>query len=223
MKKKDLAITLLVLVLIILGIIYLSIYNSQAEEENWVLYRVPEIQEPTQILWYGDELLFVVGKSVSKLNLENLVIEKYKSIEDNEILAVYGDDLVHIHYKNHIINEPTEYATEIRIINSGDIFHEKYHQTIKPLFIKDNKLFLTDNYVNSPERTYEVDLHTGDIKLGDFAQPKIQGDEYIEIVDGKTIFRIEKINNITSFEVNPSKTKVALLDTQGNVWIYFKR
>lgn len=218
--------TSLLFLLLISSLIFFKENDIPIKEEN-ILFRLYEIQHPDQVLWYKNELFVKKDEDIKKLNIEKRILENFKPIKSNQILGIYEDNLVLVEYENHIITTPQEDATDIVIFNfEGDeIFSKSFHETIKPLYIENNFLFLIDNYLNSPERTYRVNLENEKIELFEIEEQLIlQGDETIEILDKESnlLFNIPKVNDITSFSVNENLDKIALIDIQGNVWIFLK-
>jgi hypothetical protein len=230
MKKKITKILILIsfCMLIATGILMFFKINQKEnlEGNNEILFNIANIN-PDQILWYEESLLVKKDNFVKKLNLEERNLESFFELEENEILAIYKNELVLMNYKNHIITSLEQNASDISIYNMEreEIFSKSFHETVKPLYIENEFLFLMDNYLNSPERTYRVDLKNGEIELFEIEEQLIlQGDENVEIFDRKNhlLFKIPKMNDITSFSVNENFNKIALLDMQGNVWIYLK-
>ncbi len=202
-------------------------FEKKEVENEWILFRIEQIQNPRQILWYKNNLLVVKESNIYELDLETKELKDYGVIGEDEILAELEKDLVFIKYANHTIHNPDENATDIAILSMQreEIFSKSFHETIKPLYIKENFLIATDNYLNSPERNYNTDLNTGEIKLFEIVQDyTIQGEETVQIVKGeKVLFNIPKTNDITSFSLNGNLEKIALLDIEGNIWVYFKK
>ena len=218
--------TSLLILLLISPLIFLKNDDLPVKEEN-ILFHIHETQNPDQILWYKDELFVKKDNKIKKLDIEKRILESFENIEENQILGIYKDELVLIEYENHIITTPQEDATDIIVLNleGEEIFSKSFHETIKPLYIENNFLFLIDNYLNSPQRTYRVDFERGKIEFFEIKEELIlQGGESIEILDQRSnlLFNIPKMNDITSFSVNENLNKVALIDMQGYVWIFLK-
>ncbi len=218
--------TSLLILFLISSLIFFKKNELPIKEEN-ILFHLYEIQNPDQILWYKEEFFVTKDSKIKKLNIEKRTLEDFKAIKQNQILGIYKDELVLMEYENYIITTPEENATDIVILNleEEEIFSKSFHETIKPLYIKDNFLFLIDNYLNSPERTYRVNLEKGEIEFVKIeTQLILEGDEKIEVLDkdNNLLFNIPKVNDIMSFSVNENLDKIALIDTQGTIWIFLK-
>ena len=200
--------------------------NNEIKDEK-TLYYIPNIQNPNQLVWYKNNLLIVKDDKIRKLNTKSREIESIGEIKENQVLSIYQNEIVYVQYENHIIMSPEEYATEIEVISKDEkekIFSNKYHETIKPLEIKGNKLIVMDNYLNSPEREYKIDLEDGEIKRHNFSKPSIKGEDSIIIIEnGEEMFNIPKFNNIISVNINSEEDKVSMIDKKGYIWIYFKK
>lgn len=231
MKKTTIVkilIFVLLYILLVLSLVILFQKNQEITKEDWTLYRLEEIQNPQQIFYFNNSFLFKKDSRIKKLNIEQRNLEDFLEIQENEILAEYKGQLVFVSYENHVITSPEENATDIEIQNLQRevIFSKSFHETIMPLYLEDEFLFLIDNYLNSPERTYRVDLQSGEIEFFQIKENlKLQGDEKIEILDSKdnVLLTIPKMNDITSFSANENLDQTVLVDMEGNVWIYFKK
>jgi len=224
---KILIFTSLLILLLLSSLIFLKTNDISLEEEESVLFHVHGIENPEQMIWFEDSLLIKKGRYIKKMDVEKRILEYFKDIKENQILGIYKNELVLIEYENHIITSPQEDATDIVILNLNEkgIFSGSFHETIKPIYLDNNSLFLIDNYYNSPERTYRIDLLSGKIELYEIKHKLIlEGEEIIEVLDetGEHLFNIPKVNDIMSFSTNENLDKIALLDTQGIVWIFLK-
>ncbi len=231
MKKTTITkilIFVLLYILVVLGLIIFLQKEQKNIQEDWILYRLEQIQDPQQVFYFNDAFLFKKNSKVKKLNIEQRNLEDFLEMNDDEILAEYKEELVFVNYENHIITSPEENATDIKIKNlEGEtIFSKSFHETIMPLYLENEFLFLIDNYLNSPERTYRVNLQSGEIEFFEINENlKLQGSEKIEILDSKdnVLLTIPKVNDITSFSANENLDQIVLIDIEGNVWIYFKK
>lgn len=231
MKKTTITkilIFVLLYTLVVLGLIIFLQKEQKNIQEDWILYRLEQIQEPQQVFYFNDAFLFKKNSKVKKLNIEQRNLEDFLEMNDDEILAEYKEELVFVNYENHIITSPEENATDIKIKNlEGEtIFSKSFHETIMPLYLENEFLFLIDNYLNSPERTYRVNLQSGEIEFFEIKEDlKLQGSEKIEVLDSKdnVLLTIPKVNDITSFSANENLDQIVLIDIEGNVWIYFKK
>lgn len=231
MKKTTITkilIFVLLYTLVVLGLIIFLQKEQKNIQEDWILYRLEQIQEPQQVFYFNDAFLFKKNSKVKKLNIEQRNLEDFLEMNDDEILAEYKEELVFVNYENHIITSPEENATDIKIKNlEGEtIFTKSFHETIMPLYLENEFLFLIDNYLNSPERTYRVNLQSGEIEFFEIKEDlKLQGSEKIEVLDSKdnVLLTIPKVNDITSFSANENLDQIVLIDIEGNVWIYFKK
>ncbi len=232
-RKKKTALLLIIALMYILALFLTLAFliNSKYKAEKfsqkeWVLFRVEDIQDPEQILWFEENLFIKKDIVVKKLVLESRALSDFKKIEQNNNLSIYNDELVFLSYENFEIFHPDEIATEVKIFNKEMelLFSKTFNETLMPIFIEDNFLILIDNYFNSPERTYRVNLGGGELELFNLNENfKIEGEENIQImgVDGEVLVEIPKKNDIRSFSANENFEKLAFVDTQGDLWIYF--
>ncbi len=201
---------------------------QQEQEEESVLFILQNLKNPDQMLWYEDELLIKKGGMIDVFDIEKRTLKEFSQVGKNEILAIYKNKFVLIAFQNHTITRPEEKATDIFILNLEDreeIFSFSFHETIAPIYIENNFLYLIDNYTNSPERTYRVNLQEEVLEHYEIKEELIlRGDEIIKIFDieNHLLMEIPKKNDITSFSVNDKLNKIALLDIKGNIWIYLK-
>jgi hypothetical protein len=226
MKKVLLVLICFFAILIPIIFLYtISQHEQENQEKKEILLRIENIKDPKQIFWYEDNLYIVHNGKIKKFNLEKRETKFFSTIDENQILAKYFGKLVYIEYQNRIIENPREYATQISIFDlkkRESFFSQEYHETIKPIYIEDNFLFLIDNYFNSPGRTYRIDLESGNIERYNFEEPKIEGTESVRIFTEDRIFDIPLINMIRHISIDESKKRVALIDTRGYVWIYLE-
>ncbi len=231
-KTKTLKKILLIFLYLLILTTALIIYKQNGLEkgyvgDEWILHRIEEVKNPEQVFWHNNNLLVVKNSKIYELNLEERVLEDFGIIDKDEVLGEMNGDLVFMKFQNHIIQSPEEKATDIKILNMGreEVFSESFHETIKPVSIKKDFLIAEDNYLNSPQRTYKINLETGEIEQFEIEDDfEIRGEETTEIVKkDKVLFNIPKMNDITSFSLNGNLEKVAVVDIEGNIWIYFKK
>ena len=231
-KVKRIKILILIFLYILILTSVIVIYKQNGFEKKdienkWTLFRIEEVQNPDQVFWHKNNLLVVKNLKIYELNLEDRILKDFGVIDKDEVLGELDDNLVFMKFQNHTIYSPEENATDIEIFNMEreEIFSKSYHETIKPIKIKNNFLIAEDNYLNSPQRTYKINLENGEIELFEEQEDvEIRGEETTEIVkQEKVLFNIPKVNDITSFSLNGNLEKVALLDIEGNIWIYFRK
>lgn len=226
--KKLIKIFLFILIILSVAIIYKqNNFKKEYVEDEWTLFRIEEVTNPQQIFWYKNNLLVVKNSKIYELDLEERILQDFGIIDKDEILGEMDGDLVFMKFQNHIIHSPEEKATDIEILDMKreEVFSESFHETIKPVNIKKDFLIAEDNYLNSLQRTYKINLETGEIEHFEIEDDfEIQGEETTEILKGdKILFNIPKMNDITSFSLNGNLEKVAVVDIEGNIWIYFKK
>jgi len=225
--KKALVFLICFFTILTLAVLIYTIFKDDEKiyEEKKILFRIKDVKSPKQILWYKGELFLVIENHIKKFCLEKRKVEFFAEIEENHILGEYTNELVYIEYENHVIESPEEYATYISIFDltkGNTLFSREYHETIKPMYIEENFLFLIDNYFNSPNRTYRINLESGDIEKYDVEQIKIEGTESIRILKDNRTFEIPLVNKIQDISIDKEKDRVALIDTQGSIWIYLE-
>ncbi len=219
-------IILFLLLLLFLSTILFFIYNREErktfEKEDWILFRIPGERFPEQLLWFKNDLFLKQGDVVKKFDFEKRVFEFFENIGLNDVLAEYEGELVNISYTNHEIQNPEEFATDISIEKIS--FSKSYHETIRPLYIEKDFLFLIDNYLHSPERTYRIDLKSGKIEFFEIETLSMDGEENIEVFDskGNLLINIPKVNDISWFSTNKDYSKFALVDIEGYIWLYLR-
>lgn len=201
--------------------------KNELDKEQHTFFHIREEKDPDQIFWYKNDLLVKKDTIIKKLDFEERKLEFFLQAKENQNMAEYSNELVLMEYENHIITSPEEKATDIKILNieKVEIFSKSFHETVMPLYIEDNYLFLIDNYLNSPERTYRVNLEDNDIELFEIKEKySLEGGENIEVLDEENnlLMDIPKVNDIRSFSIHENLKKIALVDTEGMIWIYLK-
>lgn len=221
------------LMIIILSLIIVKKHISEEQDfeeidiKDDVFFKVEDFTNPDQIFWFKDDLLVKKESSVKKLNLEEKTLEKFLNIEEKQNLGEYKGELVFIDYENHVITSFEEKATDIEItdLEGNAIYSKSFHETVMPLYIENNYLFLIDNYLNSPERTYRVNLDGGNIELYEIEEEfELEVDEYTKVLDSKNdvLFEIPSITRISSFTLNEGEDRFAFVDVDGFLWVYLK-
>ncbi len=225
-KTKKYILVMAITIPCIIALIYLFTFNQKdTRVENEKFFRVENILFPEQILWFKEELYILKDTKVFIFDVFKRELKYYGSIDEENLLGVYDDEIVYMRYKNKDILSKDEFATEISVLkNEEEIFFSEFHETVKPIFIKENKIYAIDNYLNSPNREYIIDMETKDIENTKIDNFKIDGLENIIVLDydGNEILTIDKVNNISFFEVNEEKDSFAFVDAKGNIWIYLK-
>ncbi len=230
-KSKTMKNLILISLYIFLILAFLVIWQyhkpNEPKQDEWSLLRIQDLTNPEQILWFQNKLLVVKNKTIKEFDFATRSFKDFEQINNNEILAELNNELVFVKYVNHVIYSPEEFATDVAIFNLDrqEIFSQSFHETVKPLHIEGDFLILMDNYLNSPERTYKIDLNVGNIESSEMSEGyTIQGDESISILKGEQVLvNIPKVNDIRSFSPNENFDKIALIDFEGNIWIYFKK
>lgn len=204
---------LLLILLSIFGGILFYLYSNRKPE---TIYMVSNIDSPKQVLWHNNLLYIVSNGKYFQYDIQTRDLREIGTINENEIMGIIEDKLEFVSYLNIEIQSEEEYATTMTI--KGKEY--KYHGTIRPLSIRDNQIIAIDNYPNSPERKYEIDITTGDIK--DYSNEyALSGENNIVISKKKKkLFTINKYNDVKDFYINAKEDKVAFVDNDGYLWIY---
>lgn len=203
-------ILLLLVILSIIGGILLYRFSNRKVE---TLYMISNISNPRQVFWINDYLYLVSEGKYYKYDIYKRDIQELGLINENEIL---DKELNIISYQNIEIKSEEEYAT--KIVTKGKEY--QYHETIKPISAYGKKIIAIDNYPNSPERKYNLNLETNSIEPYTEIY-SLSGENNIVISKGKKeLITISKYNDVKEFFIDEKESKLAFIDNDGYLWIY---
>lgn len=188
-----------------------------------------EFKSVRQFFWNKD--LFIVDKaSIYSYDTEsrNLTRINQKSNEENFILGKdFEGNTIKCSWENYTISSPEEDSTVIRVVslnNPTNVIKEvKTFETLRPITCTLDVIEATYSYHGAPEEFFSVSLDSGEVhKVPAINNPfTISGDTETKITkQGNLLFLIPKVNNFVYAEISSDQKKAALLDLNGDVWIY---
>jgi len=232
---KKVLIGLLMLVILSGGIAYLWMQNTKNQDNNKILlnniYKVDEIKVLDGLIFTdsNNQIYFKSEEGISKYNLRNRKTEIVKEISDEFIFDIVDDEIVICNWENYLIENPNDIASKFWIEDiEGHIINEfETNKTVRPVTCGERKLFAIDNYPNSLERYYLVDLEIGNIKEDDFAENKtvkiITKDDKTEVIINNMTFEVDYPNIFINTVVveNEGQNNLVLVDLEGRLWVVY--
>lgn len=201
--------------------------GAEKQESHISIYPLSEARETTFVEATDEGFLLHSANSIGSYNLKSKIYKKLAEIGESEIGGYENGQIYICSYENFVITSPDQFATKITIHGSDrtPLDEIALHETVRPISCSPVSIILTNNYHGAPERYYRYDPQAKKIEIID--KPGVDSLK-TEDETQKLILREEEIalNTSSSFVAAfPSKDKrsVALIDSNGNVWIVERR
>lgn len=216
---------------ILLKLIQESNIEEQRTEERkttYAIYPVLAVDNARKFGWHANNLYIQSTAAYSKYSAGTRESELIINLEEGELADVDQEGEIYLcTYTNSVITSPEQFATQIEIFNLNRNLLEQFrlHETVKPLSCNLDSILLTNNYHGAPERYYMYDLNSSRLIETDKPVPEIsiEGSETTRLGFGPGLedeeIQIDKINNFIFAKRSSDQSYIALLDSNGNVWI----
>jgi hypothetical protein len=189
------------------------------------IYKIPEIKALSTPIFSktGEEIYFQTDSGITKYTFASRKVEIISEIKDDFIFELVEDKILVCRWENFNIDDPQDIATKIWIEDlEGHIFAEfESSKTIRPETCDKSKITAIDNYPNSPERYYHVDLEKS--LVDEITKPLVKKQIFTE--DGDfTTFTVNDIKYLVEYpnvfiEAGYGSGKVVLISKDREVWV----
>lgn len=220
------------LLLVVVGgfIVHQLTKESNAEERKttYAIYPVPAVGNAIKFDWHANNLYIQSTTTYSKYSAGTRESELITNIREGELADVDQEGEIYIcTYTNSVITSPEQFATQIEIFDLNRNLVEQFslHETVKPLSCNPSSILLTNNYHGAPEKYYMYDLNSSRLIETEEPVPEISiggsGTTTLDVGPGleDEEIQIDKINNFIFAKRSSDQSYIALLDSNGNVWI----
>jgi hypothetical protein len=200
---------------------FLSTTNNDTKDIMSHMFRVKIDEQIKHITWTSNTTLLIdTYDSIYSYDTESSQSSLKKTIDKPFLSGKLNNQTVYITWKNRVISNPSEYATTLNVYDlttDEQIYNIKLHQTVKPIEVEDDRIIMTDNYPNSPNRYWSYSTSKKTISTIDFTRKENYDltNRYLYVKCSTAEMKIPAMENVTIVTCNQNKTSAIVVTNDG--------